>query len=505
MQRFTLDRAPTPSEPPAASGVAVRSSEGSFADSAGVSCPGGLYERSRRRRGRRRQRGVALILVLSTLTVLTVMLTEFQDETSAELGSALTTRDAVRAEYAAKSAVNLSRLFIASEPTVRKAAGPLSMLMGNVQIPVWEYTDLVLGAFGDEEGAMAFQGLSGLNLAEGRNLGMEGAGFRVQVIDEDSKINFNVGARPDSFSRIRMAQQIASMIAPPQYNELFERLDDDGKLKDRSTVCSAIVDWVDSDQTMEPCEDQAQKQATAAEDTYYQFLDPPYRRKNAAFDSLEELHLVRGVDDVFWRTFVEPDPEDPAKRNVTVWGQGGVNVNTANAQTLLALVCQADPAAAICVDIEQQAKFLSGLSLVKAMMPGVPLFPNEGAFIDAVQGKGMVGPMLAAFGFEPLVIKDQGPLKKAIATESKVFSIYATGYVRSGKRETRTRIHAVVDFRAAPPPGQATLEAVNERLNPGGAQPPSEEDENQADSNADEASALIRPSPAGNIIYYRVE
>src|SRR5512141_514300 len=53
-----------------------------------------------RRRRRDRKRGVALLLVLAALAVLTVMLTEFQDEASAEFGNATAERDALKAEYA---------------------------------------------------------------------------------------------------------------------------------------------------------------------------------------------------------------------------------------------------------------------------------------------------------------------------------------------------------------------------------------------------------------------
>ena len=70
--------------------------------------------RRRRARKLRRERGVALVLVLGALTILAVMLTDFQDETSAELGSALSTRDSIKAEYAARSALQLSRLLIAA-------------------------------------------------------------------------------------------------------------------------------------------------------------------------------------------------------------------------------------------------------------------------------------------------------------------------------------------------------------------------------------------------------
>ena len=89
--------------------------------------------RERARRLRRRRRGMALILVLAALTVLTVMLTEIQDESSAEFGSSLAARDAVVAEYAAKSAVNLSRLLIAAEPTIRVSDLGFRIVLGPVQ------------------------------------------------------------------------------------------------------------------------------------------------------------------------------------------------------------------------------------------------------------------------------------------------------------------------------------------------------------------------------------
>ena len=63
--------------------------------------------------------------------------------------------------------------------------------------------------------------------------------------------------------------------------------------------------------------------------------------------------MVRGVTDDFWSTFVDPDPTDPRKREITVWGQGAVNVNTANAQTLLAVTCAGAPTADVCTDPNQ--------------------------------------------------------------------------------------------------------------------------------------------------------
>src|SRR5688572_27550954 len=148
------------------------------------------------RRRRAQRRGAAFIMVLGALTIMTVMLTELQDESSAELAGALQARDAVIAEYAARSGTNLSRLLLAAEPTIRKSLGMLSMLYGGSlpQIPVWDFSDRVLGVFNDAQGSEDFVSFSGLDLSEGKNLGLPGAAFELKIVDEDSKINANVRA-----------------------------------------------------------------------------------------------------------------------------------------------------------------------------------------------------------------------------------------------------------------------------------------------------------------------
>ncbi len=59
-------------------------------------------------RADRQRRGVALIMVLGAPAILTVMLTEAQEDNSAEFSAALAARDQLAAEYAAKSGVNLT-------------------------------------------------------------------------------------------------------------------------------------------------------------------------------------------------------------------------------------------------------------------------------------------------------------------------------------------------------------------------------------------------------------
>ncbi|HEX2730811.1 MAG TPA: type II secretion system protein GspK [Polyangiaceae bacterium] len=484
-----------------------------------------VFERGKRRRG------VALVLVLGSLAILAVMLTEFQDETSADLGHALSERDGIKAEYAAKSGLNLARLLIASEPTIRKAVAPLFMMMrrGPPQIPVWEFADQVLGAFNDAEGASQFKSLTGIALTQGQNLGLEGAGFEIVVVDEDSKLNLNSAAKGDAFSQQRMAVQILGLLAGPQNNPLFDQKDSRGNFNTRQDVCSALVDWSDPDVDQFPCDISGQFVQPGAEDNFYQLLEPPYERKNGAFDSLDELHMVRGINDDFWAAFIEPDPLDPKKRVATVWGQGKVNVNTANAQTLLAVICgSAVENTPLCVDPLEQTKFLTVVGLIRTLTSGAPMFSSEKGFVQALKGQGMFGSVMTALQMQPVVFRSDDEVAKGISAESKVFSIYATGTATSGTRKTIRRIHEVVDFRGAPaPPNLLALAAAAASSAGGGSAPPM--DPSQMDptqqaalmqqagqaalppvnlpegATADALQGAFRPDPGGRVIYYRNE
>ncbi len=483
--------------------------------------------RLRTMRRRRSRRGVALIIVLAAVTILTVMLAEFQDESSAELSGALSDRDALRAEYMARSGIQLSRLLIAAEPTIRQAVAPLFMMMSGgkgsaPQIPVWEFSDRVLGAFNDTTGHEEFQSLAGVDLTQGRNLGIEGGRFELVIVDEDSKINMNVAARGDAFSQTRMAQQLMGLMAADQYKPLFEERDIDGQFSDSMTLCSALIDWADPDENYYNCDPRSTATAstTAPEDSFYQMLKTPYRRKNAAYDSLEELRMVRGVGDDFWATFVDPEPGNPKKRVMTVWGQGQVNVNTANAQTIWAIVCAGAPLATLCVDPVQAQSFFMFFSMAKGFTMGAPLFFSPKAFVSTMKGQGMIGPILTSLGIEPVQFLSEAETIKMVATESKVFSIYADGVVPGYRRETRVRIHAVVDFRAAPAPGYGPgfVPAGMEGMVPGatggatpGAVPSTGTGSTQFGADATDVlgqsaiqGALV-PNPGGTIIYWRME
>lgn len=124
--------------------------------------------------------------------------------------------------------------------------------------------------------------------------------FACKLVDEERKINFN---------------QTNSTLILTRLFELAAGLDEQAA----SELAEAILDFRDEDD--DPYE-------SGAESRYYQFLNPSYFSKNAAFDSLEELLFVKGMT---------PAILEKIRPFVTLTGSPRVNLNTAPKEVLLAL------------------------------------------------------------------------------------------------------------------------------------------------------------------------
>jgi general secretion pathway protein K len=385
---------------------------------------------------------------------------------------------------------------------------------------------MVLGPFNGGYTAAPFGG-NGLDFSTSKNMGLTGGGrWALTIVDEDSKININAAAAGDAISEGRLGAQLLGLFQPPQYDPMFEGRDADGQFSDRFTVCGAIVDWADPDEGHRfNCDPKASGAATGgAKDNIYQTLGLSYRRKDAAFDSLDELRLVRGISDDFWATFVDPDPGDPHKRTMTVWGQnnGKINVNTANALILISLTCGLAVAdTELCKDPTQMSTFIMAVTLLRSLLKGAPIFLSGGDFVDAMEGKGMLSPLLTALGVKPVKFTSEADAKKQFDTKSKIFSVYADGIVPGYRRETRVRIHAVIDFRsavaigsgspllggltgatgtAAAPAGAAAGMAAGALSGAGAAGAAA-----NGQMTPEQLIAAMSANPAGNIIYWRIE
>ena len=475
-----------------------------------------------RMRAKRRKRGVALIMVLGSLTLLSLLAMDVQEDASLEIGSILAERDALKAEYAARSGVNLTRLLIATEPTIRRTIDPFMKMMTSftkgaaqvpTQLPVWEFAPIVLEPFmrpRPKDAPPVDASSFSMNSPWGMNLGLDGVGFTIDVIDEDAKININASGTGNAIRQESLAGALLGLMKGTQYNKLFEKQDPDGQYSDRRVICGAIVDWSDPDIDGYACNPKSgQAPSSGPEDSVYQLFKDPYKRKNAPFDSIEELRLVRGISDDFWATFVQPEAGQERSRTMTVWGQGKININTANGMTLLAALCnQAVPEEPLCNDRIKAQTFLTTVEFAKSMLGGMPIFSSPAQLIEAMQGKGTIGEQLKKFGIMPMKFLTNNA-GDAFGSESKVFSVISTGQVQAGKRHARLRMHAVVDFRDAPKPGEVpdptkAAGANGSASTPTGTQagpPPGMKAVPGAGPGA--LYRALTPSAAGTLIYYK--
>jgi general secretion pathway protein K len=113
----------------------------------------------------------------------------------------------------------------------------------------------------------------------------------------------------------------------------------------------------------------------------------------------------------------------------------------------------------------------------------------------------MLGPLLTVMGMKPVKFQSESDFTKSISVESKVFSIYAIGVVKGYKRETRVKIHTVIDFRSAPSllqtgAGAGTKTAPTAPAGGGGGQ--------QIGSSS-AMQAALDPSVGGQVLYFNIQ
>jgi general secretion pathway protein K len=187
-------------------------------------------------------------------------------------------------------------------------------------------------------------------------------------------------------------------------------------------------------------------------------------------------------------------------------------VNTANAMTLYALVCSgAVTGTELCTDPNQLPLFVTGVTMAQGISMGAPLFGSPADFVATMKGQGMLGPLLTTLGIKPVKFSSESDFAKSIATESKVFSVYAVGVVKGYKRETRVRIHTVVDFRSAPTLANlagAVTASLTGGTSPGASSSATPSGTSASGSSATDPNAIaaaLAPSLGGQVLFFHVE
>lgn len=378
-----------------------------------------------------------MLMVLIALTILGSMTADLLESNETYLASAVNARDAKQAEYLAKSGINLARLTLSFK----------EMLGKSINFPFWQYTDMIVPMFTNKDGGFLGD-ITGTSFDEDTGMGLNGlpedADIQVTVVDEDSKMNVNIANEVIRGSGAKqMMSQLSMLTASEDYDMVFDQdfLLQSDDLVEREDIICEMVDFTDADDEL--CD------GSGAEDlSLYHALSPSYERKNAPLDSLEELHLISGVTDDFYSAFVDPKPEDPNSRIMTIWGKGRININTAPKPILLAAVCDlaSDDSINYCDDITALQR-VWGVVYLAEIVRGIIPFSKFNEFVTLVEnpGKNVLGALMGLGDMTGVTLnkKKISNQAKSFTVTSTVFSIYSTATVG---RVTK-RIHMVVDTK----------------------------------------------------------
>jgi general secretion pathway protein K len=309
-------------------------------------------------------RGVALVLVLTTIAILTAVGVDFSYSSRVSLKLAENLRDETRAYYLARSAVNLSRLLLHFQKQVDQLGGQLTAGIAaatggqrtavpaqaapasTLGIRLWE----ILPVDSNAMGAVLSGNIAGVEKAESHEpppaeappqpagdkpalnpFGSFDGSFHARIVDENSRINV-VGLDGLGTAPLATLIQLRAMMSDPKYDFIFDEEDANRDRVRRDDVVLAMKDWVDLDETGSAIDPTNTAnpfvKGFSDENSAYDRYQPRYKAKNAHFDSLEELFMVRGVNDRFMAAFGD---------RLTIWPDinSKLNINTNEPQQML--------------------------------------------------------------------------------------------------------------------------------------------------------------------------
>jgi general secretion pathway protein K len=373
----------------------------------------------------REQKGVALIMVLVAVAVLAIFATDFIRITQVHALGTINVRNELKAEYLARSAVNLSRLLLAVQGVVSQQMKRFRMRPP----PLWQFADYFVLSFNDPAALEMVGSVIGTPMEGTEGFGGLGGDIQVAIVDEESKINLNMATMGSVWQEL-VARELAALFQPSLYDPLFEEANEEGERMAREDIIAAIIDYADVDEIVYGT-------SGFPEANTYETDDNAGELKNAPYDTIEELHRVKGINDDFWAAFVDPEPDHPQARSITVWGSGKINVNTADPMVLYAILCSlsSNPVETCAPENLQNLFTLIQYMVDVRSLLGVP-FANTGRFLQNV-GSGVQD--------IPGVSMNRDDVNKYLTVDSQVFSIYATAQVGKSKK----RIWTVVDTRGA--------------------------------------------------------
>jgi len=258
----------------------------------------------------RRRRGIALIMAMVVVSLLTLIVVEFAYEMQVEAASANNALLDLQADYAARSAVNFAKALF-RDAMVNRVTESDSFL------DEWaKWTPL-------------YQAYSG-QVPEPLEVG--DAVVYMQIVDEDSKINVNKLVKVGSGAPQPSSADMQTPLDPQVLQQIVGLYMEFGI---DPVLVEMLADWIDPDEMP--------RTEFGSENNYYQTLgEVPYSCKNWHLDTIDEMLLIHGYNRrVMFGTSGFPG----LQAYLTVFGglsrdgkTNKINVNTATEPVLVAVL-----------------------------------------------------------------------------------------------------------------------------------------------------------------------
>ncbi len=250
------------------------------------------------------RRGMALLLVISLVSVLAIVTLQFSREMREDYVISASLRNSVRLTEMARTGTTLAE-----------------------QILLKDREENNFDSLHDSWALLIEEDLSTL---------FDQGSLEVAVVDEGCKFQINSmvllkkqgqvakkGSKDDTKKQIQHEIDVRNILWRLLRAEPF--LVEDG---DARGIIDSLIDWMDSG-------DGDGEEEYGAEESYYRSLDPPYSCKNGPVESVEELLLVKGITSELLYGTEERPPLAPL---LTPLGTDGkININSADALILQAL------------------------------------------------------------------------------------------------------------------------------------------------------------------------
>lgn len=234
----------------------------------------------------RDNRGFALIITILIVSLIVVLTLRFSRSVQSDLYASANFKDGIRLGYTARSGFNCALALLAADGASTEV-------------------DSLQELWADSEQLSAYSGTL-----------FETSAFELEIVDLCGKIQINRLIGEQGHFKAAQRNLLLRFLSAEPF-----KMDPD----EAGRLIDAIKDWIDADD--EPTR-------FGAESAYYQGVDPPCRCNNAPLTAIGELLSVKGMT----RERLHGTDKIPGiSRYITVYGDGRINMNTADPIILKAL------------------------------------------------------------------------------------------------------------------------------------------------------------------------